>query len=1012
MKLLNLLESIASEKAKDLGLTSAPFGRWAKNGQTVAVTDSETGDLRFTDKVEPPPKESGPSKKDVEKRQNGAKKNAIGKTKQPTKPTDAPDAPQGEVEENIPYPATPNSYTPQSFDPPVGMGKVVTGKEYLKDLIDPDMYMEYPITNETVIGETTIMVGTSGDLQKKFMGLIPAEDEIQDVIEAGKQDAIDQNKTFRSKLGYKKDGANHVLMKIQSDWQTESQWEWTESKRSKVNDFIGAVTSAYTPLVNSKNPIYRGLRLGADDLNEFLKDIQLGEEVKMPPSGFSINPNVAASFALNSERQAGVFIRLHPSRDGEIAGFHLSHVQLPNAPHFAAARQEFHDNSLLNWEQEVVRSPNAKARVLNVTKLLSTPTKESAAGGETPNAIFIIDMEDMLYDGALTESVNFGKDNVVFNKSMNANVAPNKKLSKLFMARGHQKSTSQNLTESANGKTPAEQAHELGLISAGGPYWMDKTGKIVARTFKNHLVKYESPEDVAAKAAQSQSAPNQAANDASKATIQKVFDKMAQTPQQAKNIDTPQIAAQQAPSTGPESAPTKPIVFNKESQVPASLNGVDFSSYSAPEDWAGIDGKLLNNLTIPEYFPIAGKKTSTGTIIVEPDGRVWVVEPTNHFGGYKNTFPKGNHEEGLTMQENAIKETWEETGLKVKITGFVGDFEGDTSQTRYFLAQRTDGTPVEHGWESQAVKLVPVDQLDGLLNKARDKKILEAIKNHAGIQALVYKSTSTSPQSAPEPSVAEVPPMSDIMYKKLAGATGSNSGGLYEGKDGKKRYVKKYKDSSRAYGEHLANELYRVLGIASPTSVVTGKGSGEWPDTDLPIYASDIVEGKQLNEVPMTEQIAHNILDGFVADVLTANWDVVGLVNDNIIVSPNGDVTRIDNGGTFLFRAMESSGKKPDVLWKQITEWDAFADPTKNASYANIWKAAGLTGPNDPKFRERLKKQVITMLDTFTSPNPSLLASLANNSKGMDASDRIKIAAMTVHRYHAIVEKLHELEDQ
>jgi len=82
---------------------------------------------------------------------------------------------------------------------------------------------------------------------------------------------------------------------------------------------------------------------------------------------------------------------------------------------------------------------------------------------------------------------------------------------------------------------------------------------------------------------------------------------------------------------------------------------------------------------------VAGKKQSSGVIILEPDGRVWVVEPTNHFGGYEHTFPKGKIDgDWLTSQENAVKEAWEESGLHVKITGYFGDYEKSTSVTRYY----------------------------------------------------------------------------------------------------------------------------------------------------------------------------------------------------------------------------------------------------------------------------------------------------------------------------------------
>ncbi len=48
---------------------------------------------------------------------------------------------------------------------------------------------------------------------------------------------------------------------------------------------------------------------------------------------------------------------------------------------------------------------------------------------------------------------------------------------------------------------------------------------------------------------------------------------------------------------------------------------------------------------------------------------------------------------------------FEETGLRGKITGLIGDFIGDTSMTRYYVGVRTGGEPT-CGAETQAVKLV------------------------------------------------------------------------------------------------------------------------------------------------------------------------------------------------------------------------------------------------------------------------------------------------------------------
>ena len=151
-----------------------------------------------------------------------------------------------------------------------------------------------------------------------------------------------------------------------------------------------------------------------------------------------------------------------------------------------------------------------------------------------------------------------------------------------------------------------------------------------------------------------------------------------------------------------------------------------------PANWNNAGGKdAALAKTEPALKTPLGKKPASGVIIREPDGRVWVVAPANQFGGYEHTFPKGKISPGLSPQANAIKEAFQETGLKVKITGLIGDFEGDTSITRYYWAERTGGSPEDAHWETEAVKLVPAARLFDYLNMPRDQELAKAAFGNA-----------------------------------------------------------------------------------------------------------------------------------------------------------------------------------------------------------------------------------------------------------------------------------------
>lgn len=170
--------------------------------------------------------------------------------------------------------------------------------------------------------------------------------------------------------------------------------------------------------------------------------------------------------------------------------------------------------------------------------------------------------------------------------------------------------------------------------------------------------------------------------------------------------------------------------FLPDGDVPTKLNGVPLRKWrdhpTSAEGWDYDDG-INEDLHEPPFKLAPGKKAAAGVIIEEPDGRVWLTAPTNGFGGYDATFPKGTAEDELSLQANAIKEAFEETGLRIRITGFIGDFERTTSVARMYRAVRVGGTPAEMGWESQAVHLVPKGQMYEHLNGRADHPIAELV---------------------------------------------------------------------------------------------------------------------------------------------------------------------------------------------------------------------------------------------------------------------------------------------
>lgn len=163
-------------------------------------------------------------------------------------------------------------------------------------------------------------------------------------------------------------------------------------------------------------------------------------------------------------------------------------------------------------------------------------------------------------------------------------------------------------------------------------------------------------------------------------------------------------------------------------QMPARVNELAIESWStAPTtaaEWEALAASAL--VEEPDFVLPEGYKGAAGAVIFEPDGRIWLVAPTNAFGGYHVTFPKGTMER-RSAQATALVEVFEESGLRIRLKQHLIDVKRSLSYTRYYLAERLGGSPADMGWESQAVILAPVKLLPDLLNHPNDQPILSAL---------------------------------------------------------------------------------------------------------------------------------------------------------------------------------------------------------------------------------------------------------------------------------------------
>jgi len=174
--------------------------------------------------------------------------------------------------------------------------------------------------------------------------------------------------------------------------------------------------------------------------------------------------------------------------------------------------------------------------------------------------------------------------------------------------------------------------------------------------------------------------------------------------------------------------PTAVATVVPDGPMPPALHGVAFEPWrDAPTSRAGWDA-LTGGADFDEpRFQPEDLSPAAGAVILEPDGRVWLVSPSNAFGGYRTTFPKGKvlH---LGLRVTAVKEAFEETGLRVELVRHLLDVRRSTSHTRYYLARRVGGTPSAMGWESQATHLAPLAHATTLLNRPVDHPLVERLQ--------------------------------------------------------------------------------------------------------------------------------------------------------------------------------------------------------------------------------------------------------------------------------------------
>lgn len=166
--------------------------------------------------------------------------------------------------------------------------------------------------------------------------------------------------------------------------------------------------------------------------------------------------------------------------------------------------------------------------------------------------------------------------------------------------------------------------------------------------------------------------------------------------------------------------------------------------------------------------------------------------------------------------------------------------------------------------------------------------------------------------------------------KTIGPAGGSTGAMIVEGENGQRYLLKRGKSEGHLRSEGIAGRAYEAAEIGVPEHKIYETETG-------PVKLSIWAEGTPLKDLSgkARQEAIEKIKKGFAVDVALANWDVIGLYSDNILVTPKGNVLRIDNGGALEYRA---GGKLKGSAWnKDATEFETLRNNPQNSSAVEVF---------------------------------------------------------------------------
>ena len=180
----------------------------------------------------------------------------------------------------------------------------------------------------------------------------------------------------------------------------------------------------------------------------------------------------------------------------------------------------------------------------------------------------------------------------------------------------------------------------------------------------------------------------------------------------------------------------------------------------------------------------------------------------------------------------------------------------------------------------------------------------------------------------------------NVPFEILHGTQGGSNKGYYViNKQTGELFYAKF-GGAQGKTELLANKLYEMAGLGTPEM-----SSFNAPDGTVGTLS------KYMPDLTGVTQATSKANDGFGMDVLLANWDVVGMNNDNMLKTADGKIIRLDAGGTFDYRAQGKNKPYTSIPMEFVTLMDSninsksaqiFAKMTRDDLINSLNKVANL----------------------------------------------------------------------